>query len=391
MMTSIGFNPRKRRLIIQHAALFTAMFALLFTAVSCGTKNMGHSPAADLDRAESAGAYRMLEAYDAPMAPAPMKAMRADIPREPSVTKKRMVHYNGYARMRSPKPEELIEKARSLVVESGGYVEQVRTGNAVFRVPVREFHGVFKKILTLGDVLSKNMSAQDVTDAFTDIDLKMKIATASRNRYLELLNQTDDEEEKLALLKEIARLNESIESMQNMLKTLSALADFSRLSLDVTGMESSVLGGEKPDIFEFRWIHELSPFSRANLDSGRKLKFEVPKDMVALGEKTWITESADGVVFSACRRANSPKGDTAFWISAVKERLEKGFRTMTKKQTGSFTCLRMESLSDKPYVYVLGLQVKDQDLQVFEIYYPGLDHETRFETAITDAIVKGAR
>ena len=363
--------------------------AFLFTGLSCGMKHKNHRAVAELEQTESAGSYRMMEAFDA--APVPMKAMRSDMAREPAPDKKRMVHYNGYARMRSPKPEDLIEKARGLVIESGGYVEQIRPGNAVFRVPVKEFHGVFKKILALGDVLSKNMSAQDVTDAYTDTDLKMRIATASRNRYLELLNQTDDEEEKLALLKEIARLNESIESMQNMLKTLAALADFSRLSLDVTGMATSPLGGEKPDIFEFRWIHELSPFSRANLQTSRKLEFEAPKDMVLLGEKTWITESADGVVFSACKRTNSPQGDTAFWISAVKERLEKGFKSMTEKQTGSFTCLRMESLSDKPYVYVLGLQVRNRDLQVFEIYYPSLDHEKRFETAITEAIVKGSK
>lgn len=384
-------EPLKKRPLRKNAIALAAALVLIFIAASCGSKRMDASPLAALERADSEGAYRMMETYDAPSAPPPMKSLRADTPREPVPAKKRMVHYNGYARMRSPKPADLIEQARVMVVASGGYVEQIREGSAVFRVPVKAFHETFKKILSLGDVLSKNISAQDVTDAFTDIDLKLKIAKASRNRYIELLNQTEDEEEKLSLLKEIGRLNESIEAMENMLKTLSALADFSRLSLDVTGIETAPVSGEKPDIFEFRWIHDLSPFSRANLENSGRLSFETPKDMVDLGGKNWITESADGVLFYAYKRPNNPSGDTPFWASAVKNRLEQGFRNITEKSSGLFTGLRMESLTDKPYVYVLGLYAKDKDLFVYEIYYPSLDHEKKFETAITDAIVKGAK
>jgi len=367
-----------------------AALAIFFIVTACGHKRMDASPMAAMEKAESAGAYRMLESYN-DAAPAPMKSMRAGKPHESAPSKKRMVHYNGYAKMKSPKPKDLIDQAKSLVIEAGGYVEQIREGNASFRVPVKNFHETFKKILALGDVLSKNISANDVTDSYSDIDLKLKIAKASRNRYLELLNQTEDEEEKLSLLKEIGRLNESIEAMENMLKTLSSLADFSRLSLDVVGIDTASVSGDKPDIFEFRWIHDLSPFARANLENGEKIAFETPKDMVALDGKKWITESADGVVFYAYRRPNAPAGDSDFWISAIKTRLESGFKSTTVKSVGQYTCLRWESLSDKPYIYVLGLCAKDKNLDVFEIYYPTLDHEKRFEEAIADVLKKGVK
>ena len=344
-----------------------------------------------MGKAESSEAYRMLESFDASPAPTSMKSMRADTPRDPAPAKKRMVHYNGYARLRSPKPQELIDQARALVIGAGGYVEQIREGNASFRVPAKEFHGLFKKILTLGDVLSKNITANDVTDSYSDIDLKLKIAKASRNRYIELLNQSDDEEEKLSLLKEISRLNESIEAMENMLKTLSSLAEFARLNLDVVGIEKKTASEEKPDILEFKWIHELSPFSRTNLESGEKLAFDPPKDMVPLGGKKWIAESADGVVFWAYRKANVPVGDSNFWISAVKNRLESEFKSTTVKSAGQYISIRWESLSDKPYVYVLGLYASGRNLDVFEIYYPTLDHEKRFEAAITETLVKGSK
>lgn len=366
------------------------ILALLFLAASCAHKRMESSPMAAMEKAESGGAYRMPESFDAEV-PAPMRSKRADISSDPAPAKKRMVHYNGYAKMRSPKPTDLINQAKVLVIGAGGYVEQIREGNASFRVPVKDFHEIFKKILALGDVLSKNISANDVTDSYSDIDLKLKIAKASRNRYLELLNQTEDEEEKLSLLKEIGRLNESIEAMENMLKTLGSLADFSRLSLDVVGIDTAPVSGDKPDIFEFRWIHDLSPFTRANLENGEKIAFETPKDMVPLDGKKWITESADGVVFYAYRRPNAPAGDSDFWVSAIKTRLESGFKSTTVKSVGQYTCLRWESLSDKPYIYVLGLCAKDKNLEVFEIYYPTLDHEKRFEESIADVLQKGVK
>jgi len=40
---------------------------------------------------------------------------------------------------------------------------------------------------------------------------------------------------------------------------------------------------------------------------------------------------------------------------------------------------------------VLGLCAKDKNLEVFEIYYPTLDHEKRFEEAIADVLKKGVK
>ena len=366
-------------------------FFILFVSAGCAKKPITPRSIA-LQEAKSAGSYKAMETMAMePLAADSIKSKISDSISEPVRVKKRMVHYNGYAKMRSVKPKELIDQARDLVVGSGGYVEQIREGNASFRVPVKEFHAVFRKILTLGDVISKNISATDVTDSFIDIDLKLKIARASRDRYIELLAQTEDEEEKISLLKEISRLNESIESMENMLKTLSVLSEFSRISLDVIGIETALSAGDKQDIFEFRWIHDLSPFSRTNLENSERISFETPKDMVSLGGKTWITESADGVVFYAYQRPNNPLGDSEFWTNSVKTRLEQGFKPASVFPAGDYTCLRWESLSDKPYVYVLGLYAHDAKIDVFEIYYPTLDHEKRFRGAITDVVKKGSK
>ncbi len=377
-------------LAIRNPLSITSFFIFLLFVMACGTKHMTGSPMADMEKAEAAGAYRMMDSY-AEMAPAPMKSMKLSDTRNEPKPAKRMVHYNGYGKMKSPRPVELIAQAKDIVIASGGYVEHIRENSAGFRVPVKTFSETFKKILSLGTVISKNISASDVTDSFNDMDLKLKIAKASRNRYLELLNKTDDEAEKLALLKEIGRLNESIEAMESMLKTLGTLADFSRISLDVTGISTDPVSDETKDIFEFQWIHDLSPFSRSSLENGSRIAFETPRDMVHLGGKNWITESADGVVFFAYRRPNHPSGDSRFWADAIKTRIGKAFKSSGEFSEGAFTCLRWESLSDKPYVYVLGLYAHDGYLDLVEMYFPTLDHEKQFKDRIADVLKKGSK
>ena len=55
------------------------------------------------------------------------------------IPKIRMVYYNGYAKMRTITPFYLIDQVKGIVISAGGYVELIREGNAVFRVPVKEF------------------------------------------------------------------------------------------------------------------------------------------------------------------------------------------------------------------------------------------------------------
>jgi hypothetical protein len=200
-----------------------------------------------------------------------------------------------------------------------------------------------------------------------------------------------DEEEKLKILKEIGRLNEEIERLENIGKTLSALADFSRLTIDVVARMTLSNQTDKPDIYEFKWIRDLSPFSGKNSHEGKTLTFEAPKDMVVIDKVYWTTESADGVVFKAYKRDNEPMGDAGFWIASIKNRIEKEFSKAEVKTIGKYSFIRLVSFSDKPYVYWVGVGTDDKTLRVIEIYYPSVDHETRFINPISDSIIKDVK
>lgn len=294
----------------------------------------------------------------------------------------RMVHYNGYAKLKVIKPSATLNKASAIVINAGGYVEKRRERSAGFRIPVKKFKTIFNKILELGIVLKKSISAEDITDQYTDMSLRLKISKKSLKRYMELLVKTEDEEEKIRLLKEISRLNEEVEFLENSVKVLSLLANFSRLNLQTIPHNKISSRIKLKDIKVFNWINTLTPFSYQIAEKGDKLSFDVPEKLVLIKGNIWRTESADGTAFWAHKRANNPDGNTNFWINALKVRLEKEFTTAEVKTAGMFQYLKLTSLSEKPYIYYIGVKADKNNLNVFEAYFPDVDQEKTYSDSI---------
>jgi hypothetical protein len=307
--------------------------------------------------------------------------------------KERMIHHNGFKKLRTPRPQQLLEDATRTVRAVGGYVERIDTAQGVFRVPVAKFEATFAKLLELGDVLDKSITTQDITDAFVDLDLRLKIAETTRQRLVELLAKAKTEKEKLKLLREIQRINEKIENLTAQRDTLLKLSQFSRVTVQVVARQQGMPKAQKEDISAFAWIHRLSPFRRDVALEGKVIKFQVPKEMVLLdGKKFWIAESADGAVFWASRHDQQPAGDTDFWLEALRLRLAPEFAAAETLQAGSFKILRFKDRSEKPYLYLVGIHVtKDNALELVEVYYPSQQQEERYGAAILTAIGKGAK
>ena len=85
-----------------------------------------------------------------------------------------MVHYNGHLQLRVTNPTETLQQAAEFVDERGGYVEQRTDTSVTLRVPVAKFREVYARLAKLGEVLSRSMTAQDVTDQFVAMDLRVK-------------------------------------------------------------------------------------------------------------------------------------------------------------------------------------------------------------------------
>ena len=303
----------------------------------------------------------------------------------------RMIHYNGYASLQATKTEETVDAVGKLAVSLGGFVEQLAPSRVTVRVPVERFDEAFKAILAMGEVLDKSVTAEDVTDAFTAIDLRLTTARTTRDRLIALLAQAKDENEKLQILAQIRRLSEEIDVMEGQIRTLSALASFSRITVVVQARPAFAAAAPGQDPVGFDWIHALSPFRRDVSERGELSPMDVPTGFVGLDvKKRFIAESADGAVIWTTELENNPAGSADFWIDAVSQRLAPEFQSVDRLKAGSYQILRFVSQTDDPYRYLVGVRVEGDDLYLVEVYYPSATQEDRYKDAVL-AVIGGGK
>jgi len=126
------------------------------------------------------------------------------------------------------------------VAESGGYLAQDNAYNEydriqhqlVLRIPADKFDTLLNKISASAKKLdSKNISAQDVTEEFIDVQARLKTKKELEKRYLELLKQAKKVDEILNIEREIGTLRSDIESIEGRLKYLTDKVSFGTLTV----------------------------------------------------------------------------------------------------------------------------------------------------------------
>jgi hypothetical protein len=318
-------------------------------------------------------------------APPPRDEGQTTQPEQPKA--QRMVHYDGWMRLRVTKVQDTLEAIAKQAEDVGGKVERMAGNSITVAVPVERFEASFAAIAELGDLLDKSITATDITDQFTSTELRLRTAETTRTRLQQLLAKATDEREKLQLLREIARLTEEIDLLKSKVELLATLASFSRITVEVAPRQAVGQGNQRQEPWGLGWIQRLSPFRQDVVAAGKLLKLEVPEGFVALDiKKRFVAESADGVVLRSGKLVNEPLGDTAFWMAAIQERLEPEFTEVERGTLGGYEVLTLTQGSDEPYVYVVAVSAQDDWLQVIEVYYPGLEQLERHGAAVRGVI-----
>ncbi|MBI5532932.1 MAG: DUF4349 domain-containing protein [Deltaproteobacteria bacterium] len=112
-----------------------------------------------------------------------------------------------------------IDAVESAASQVGGYLAMRGDRQIVVRVPRDRFEEALRRIEKLGDVLHRNVAAEDVTDQFVDLEMRLKNAHAVRTR-LEALLASASVHDAVEIQKELARVTEEIERFEGKLKLL---------------------------------------------------------------------------------------------------------------------------------------------------------------------------
>ncbi|MDB4994589.1 MAG: hypothetical protein JWM74_2021 [Myxococcaceae bacterium] len=182
--------------------------------------------------------------------PDPSGPITKDAPHEAT-----MLIYTAHVTMAVYQVEPGLANVEKIARELGGYLSNRGDTEITVRIPRARFDEAIRRVGLTGDVLHKELSAEDVTDAFVDLEIRVKNARNMRDRLAELLKRADVKAA-LEIEKELGRITGEIEAMEGKLKVLRDRIAYSTITVTFQGRGAGALR-DMPLRLPFPWLSEL--------------------------------------------------------------------------------------------------------------------------------------
>jgi hypothetical protein len=304
----------------------------------------------------------------------------------------RMRVLSGYASIEAVDTEAARSAIAERAVAEGGYVESSSSSRVSVRVPSERFEAVFSWILGLGRLVRQEVSSFDVTDYYQDLEAKLKLAEDTRERLYAILDKTEDVEERVAILMEIRRLSEQIESMRATLSFIGESVRFSRIDVDIAPILKG--GASSTRTIPFPWIASLKPGQRLSRVAPKALAIEAGPGFAVFSKKgeAYYAESPKGVRLAIGSVANEPRADEDFWAKALAYNLGPLYaKTEAIEHGPRLKGARFVSMDVEPFVYEVLVSVQGERIDVVEAYYPNLAEFAALGPAIEAALKEASK
>ena len=148
-----------------------------------------------------------------------------------------------------------IDAIEEMARKRGGYLVRRADNFIIVRVPAPQFHDAVSDVGGLGDVLHREITVQDVTAEFRDLELRLRNLHAVRDRVEKLLAQSKNVGEALEVERELERITTAIEQMKGRLKYLAELVAFSTLQVNFQPRPVDQVSSEVK--LPFHWLDDL--------------------------------------------------------------------------------------------------------------------------------------
>lgn len=141
-----------------------------------------------------------------------------------------MLIYTARVTMAVYQVEQGLTAVEKIARDNGGYLALKRDKEIVIRVPRNRFEPALAQIDKIGDVLHRDIQAQDVTDEFVDTEIRIKNGRAMQARLKILLDKANVKEA-LEIEKEMRRVTEELELLEGKLKLLKDKIAYSTITV----------------------------------------------------------------------------------------------------------------------------------------------------------------
>lgn len=175
---------------------------------------------------------------------------------ENAVAAERMVIYNADMEIAVEDPVSTMDTIIEMANAAGGFVvysnvyqyssstgSPLQRANLTVRVPAGDLDSVMDAIIELTpdpkeDVLSKNVSGQDVTSEYTDLESRLRNLEAAEEALVKLMDQAADTEDVLDVFDELTYYRGEIETVKGRMKYLEESVALSSITIQIIAKES---------------------------------------------------------------------------------------------------------------------------------------------------------
>ena len=160
-------------------------------------------------------------------------------------------------------PIQSMDDIAKLAEQMGGYVVSsnvyqsnygpnnitVPEGNISIRIPAEKLNDALKQIKNSAvEVQSENVSGQDVTDQYVDLQSRLAAKQVAEKKLLQFLEQAENTEDTLAVYTQLQQVQSDIEVLKGQIKYIDQSAALSSLSVTLiaeAGTQPIEIGGWK--------------------------------------------------------------------------------------------------------------------------------------------------
>ena len=231
--------------------LVAAMIPLGCAASYMGMEPMadraaGHDPAVAMERGEIA--TDDAEPADPTAPPGPDGQTQAAV-------SPRKVIYTARLQIIVADVAAALARGEAIAKQHGGYVQHLTGDRITLRVPAGKFQPAVDDLTALGSLAGRDVTAQDVTEQYTDLEIRLTNARATLKRLQAILEKTTNVKDVLAVERELNRVRTEIERMQGRMNLLASRIAYATIT--VTFQRSSDVPQHIRMRLPFWWLREL--------------------------------------------------------------------------------------------------------------------------------------
>lgn len=139
--------------------------------------------------------------------------------------------------------DKVVDSIEAEITALGGYAENIsmsdllsstdRYCNIIARIPEAKLDSFVNKVSKTGNVMSKNISAEDVTVNYVDMQSHVKVLKVEQKRLIELIEKAVDLDSIILLENRLTEIRYELESYESQLRTYDNLIEYSTVNISI--------------------------------------------------------------------------------------------------------------------------------------------------------------